>query len=246
MHTYFVPVKEWGHAKTRKSEKLLQLWRVEWERAGFAVKVLNESYARAHSRYRKFNRLIEAFPLGANREYDRSCFMRHLAMVSAGGGWMSDYDTMPLRLRATSNEMPFGGAYTVYEHSVPSLVSGNAFEWNRVAWLLARSSYPPRSTLWSDMMALQALHGNYVSKMLVLGTGVRGHALLIPQTPNLCDSTQHYYAAHFSHYAFGTSGLTAEDRAPRIATALLRWKNACPSAASIPVAASKYVVFDTP
>lgn len=102
--------------------------------------------------------------------------MRWVAMSNVGGGWMSDYDTFPLRLFDTS-VLPNEGALTVHDRFIPDLASGSSEEWIRVAQEIVQGlldkdaekkiearSYPPKKkkrrqyTLWTDMFALQQWH----------------------------------------------------------------------------------------
>ena len=48
-------------------------------------------------------RLRQRVPLGQNEEYEKMCYFRYLAMAEVGGGWMSDYDTLPMQLLGTSH-----------------------------------------------------------------------------------------------------------------------------------------------
>ena len=76
--------------------------------------------------------------------YLRLCYLRWLAMGSAGGGWMSDYDTVPLRGSLESAvDLSYRPTFTVYGQnlsgdSVPALLSGSASEWNRMVNALVR------------------------------------------------------------------------------------------------------------
>ena len=70
------------------------------------------------------------------KEYEVACFVRHLAMAAIGGGWMSDYDVVPLALPACA-PLSNGGAFTTHQGFVPSLVSASAEEYLRVTRLMA-------------------------------------------------------------------------------------------------------------
>lgn len=92
-------------------------------------------------------------------------------MAVNGGGWMTDYDTIPLNMNADvyGKELPNEGQFTSYEVHVPSLIVGNSDEWMRVSRALLREGVnagtnedvgfakegQPR--LFSDMYALGAL-----------------------------------------------------------------------------------------
>lgn len=98
-------------------------------------------------------------------DYEVACFIRHLAMANVGGGWMADYDVVPLALpacAAPSND----GLFTTHEGHVPSLVSATASEYLRVSRLFGTvpwASHPELFTVngrphVSDMHALKFLN----------------------------------------------------------------------------------------
>ena len=65
-----------------------------------------------------------------------------------GGGWMSDYDTMPLELTAEiGNKLATenGGKFTSYSWHVPCLLYGSRDEWDRVINLMI-GVLPPENT----------------------------------------------------------------------------------------------------
>ena len=69
-------------------------------------------------------------PLGENPEYEKACYFRYLAMSETGGGWMSDYDTLPLHFPATG-DLVSNGTFTVLQGHIPALMSGSQDEWRR-------------------------------------------------------------------------------------------------------------------
>ena len=237
MHTYYEPVLAWDAWNQQANDRaLLHVWQEAWKSVGFTVRILTEADARAHPDYASFNATLSHVPLGTNAEYDRSCYLRHLAMAAAGGGWLSDFDTMPLHLKPRKR-LPSNGKYTVYENFVPSLVSAKASEWHRMAWNLVQSGAKERSmgnpdALWSDMFALQELQGvrgNYISKYAVLGLDSRpgvGHALF-SGGPDMCRVTTGMAAAHFSHYSFVASNQNALNRAAVIYESYNAWRAEC-------------------
>ena len=128
--------------------------------------------AEAHPEYEDIvNKLNNEVPLGHNPDYDRSCYLRHFAMAAIGGGWMSDYDTVPININASiyGRHLPNEGKFTTFEVGTPSLIVGNGEEWSRVSKALLREGISAkhddtrglqetgRARLFSDMMALEAL-----------------------------------------------------------------------------------------
>mmetsp|Transcript_46999 Transcript_46999/g.142305 ORF Transcript_46999/g.142305 Transcript_46999/m.142305 type:complete len:486 (-) Transcript_46999:116-1573(-) len=124
--------------------------------------------------------------------YDEMCFLRWIAMgappeyeegneedlwmseydLGDGGGWMSDYDVFPLAPVAEEgwpDSLPNGGRLTVHEAHwgtrksvVPSLVSGTAEEWTRMAWRLIKNyEAHEHEEFWSDMFALDDIGSSY-------------------------------------------------------------------------------------
>jgi len=105
MHTFFEPIEEKektgskeinrgsGMSTPEAHAKLLEAWQNAWEEAGWTTRVLTLEDAMAHPKYEEVR---ESLGRGIFSEYDKLCFMRWFAMVSAGGGWMSDYDLFPL------------------------------------------------------------------------------------------------------------------------------------------------------
>lgn len=224
IHTYYEPVKYQSSGTKTESDMLLEVWKRVWQEAGFIPKVLTEANARQHPDYTLFNLLLESIPLGNNKEYDRSCYMRYLAMAASGGGWMSDYDNVPLNM-PESKTLPNNGLFTVYEGHVPSLISASKKEWNRIAFKLVKSSHPKEITLWSDMMALQSIQASFISKMKVMTPKKRGHDFLL-NSKMLCLQTKHYFTAHLSHYAFALSKISTS-RSIVIDNAFNNWKRRC-------------------
>merc|ERR1712176_164413 len=90
--------------------------------------------------------------------YDAMCWYRWLAMAVVGGGWMSDYDTMPTNFPMDEAiHLPNGGKFTSFESHVPCLLSGSEDEWNRVSKLLVEAVPRISYSLKSDMHAFVQL-----------------------------------------------------------------------------------------
>lgn len=82
--------------------------------------------------------------------------MRWLAMANRGGGWMSDYDVLPLHdFREEGFYLPNDGVLTVHNRQCPSLVSGAKSEWERVAKRIIE--YAAEHHIDTDQKVLAAL-----------------------------------------------------------------------------------------
>ena len=157
MHTFFTPISQ------TPDTALLEVWKKSWSDAGWEPVVLTLADAKKHPIYRRF---IETFDTSGDTakyrltNFDRMCFLRWLAMASSGGGWMSDYDTLPLfsSPEIDGHNLPNNGKFTCYSGHVPNLVSGSEQEWNRMAQLLLFSYKSHQDIFWSDMLALLESH----------------------------------------------------------------------------------------
>jgi len=98
MHTFFHEVPTGASQDTNL--KTLDLWREAWSEAGWEPKILTLQDAKRHPRFAHYEKkLYEQVRILHNPvEYNRMCFLRWLAMAAAGGGFMSDYDVLPLGL----------------------------------------------------------------------------------------------------------------------------------------------------
>ena len=156
MHTFY-------EHKEEGEDSLLEVWAIEWNRAGFDTKVLSMADARAHPYFEEMEKIIKPI-LG--ELYNGLCFYRWLAMVQAGGGWMSDYDVLPTNFPIEDGlVLPNGGNFTSFQAHVPCLMSGSQEEWSRVTHLLMDAF--PRSIekfgYPTDMRAFMILEGEQQS-----------------------------------------------------------------------------------
>jgi len=136
-------------------DDLLEVWKDEWEAAGFEAKVLKLEDAKRHPYYEKMEKVISPI---FTEKYNQMCYYRWLAMSVAGGGWMCDYDTFPTNFPTDEvKKLPNEGKFTSFESHVPSLMSGTAAEWTRVAELLVEAIPRVPDNLKSDMHAFQLL-----------------------------------------------------------------------------------------
>ena len=98
VHTFWQQVK--GMETSNTDQEMLELWNASWSLAGFHTRILTLADARRHPLYNQvqadLNQMASTGLLGTNVEYDRLCYLRYLAMAASGGGWMTDYDVLPL------------------------------------------------------------------------------------------------------------------------------------------------------
>ena len=162
MHTFFDAISSKG---LDDELALVAAWEAAWQSAGWRTKVLTMEDAKRHFQYDELWPLIDAMPL---IQYDKLCYLRWLAMGAAGGGWMSDYDTVPLRgSLERAVDLSYRPTFTVYGQNlsgdaVPALLSGSASEWNRMVNALVRLGPTAVETVGkfpfpSDMYSLMSL-----------------------------------------------------------------------------------------
>lgn len=124
VYTYYAPL----NGRNPEDEyRLLLLWKSNWKAMGYDPVVLNEWHARRHLAYQAFNERIKELPSINPPEYERACYLRHLAYSMVGGGIVADYD-----LFCYDDEVPGFGEYDkpsntlqCYQQHVPSLMIGN-------------------------------------------------------------------------------------------------------------------------
>ena len=75
---------------------LLDFWQEKWAAQGWQPLVLSEKDAKRVPGYVKFLSAIHRLPTVNHRGYEDACYLRHLAMVHRGGGFLTDYDVLPV------------------------------------------------------------------------------------------------------------------------------------------------------
>lgn len=212
MYTFYEPTPiVWGDKRAtgmtdEADAAMLSLWVQEWARMGWEPVVLSLNDAKMHPRYEGFHKRLKDVPLhGANGNndfnqlYNQYCYLRWLAMATLpDGGYMSDYDTLPIRRFAATI-----GSFTVYNtgpdgRGVPCLMSGSQTEWERLIWaLLDVGLKHPDHNNWTDMLGLMELKGNYVAEK----TAFEAINIMNGQewSPQQCALFDGINAVHFSH-----------------------------------------------
>lgn len=251
MHTFFQRIDpelyhKYGGMDDQSDADLILTWEAAWRAAGWKTRVVTLEDARKHPNYEKFDKLLdlEKMPFGY---YDKLCFLRWLAMAAVGGGFMSDYDTFPLLRFAPVSDIPRGGKLTVYdrvrEGGVPSVVSGSADEFDRIAHQLLYNALQVgvRKDFWSDMMALMDVHKKNRDEYLLFDQVLKGNVALAGRSNGLSNYADckavvgGNFAVHFSHFAITAAvekgHLDASNKAsdrPKIADQFMKdWASSC-------------------
>lgn len=132
VYTYFQQLADKAEAYDTENNEILMVWKKAWAEAGWFPQILTEEDAKAHPEYQQLREKFMSLPTVNSKDYEVSCFMRYVAMAAAGGGWMTDYDVLPIRLPGCT--APFNdGKLTIHERFVPALVSGSQAEYIRIA-----------------------------------------------------------------------------------------------------------------
>ncbi|PIK43061.1 hypothetical protein BSL78_20090 [Apostichopus japonicus] len=122
IYTYYQPIKVQVVDELSAAEVTLKAWKSAWSDAGWRPRVISEDDARKHPEYVSLRTRFERLPTINVKEYEMSCFMRHVAMAAVGGGWMSDYDVLPYHLPKCTK--PFNhGEFTAYHQHTHLLSS---------------------------------------------------------------------------------------------------------------------------
>ena len=118
--TYYEPVPG---ISLEDSTRLILLWKRNWEHFGFQPFVLNEHHARQHKRFNEVNERVSKFPTLNPKDYERSCFLRYLAMAAQDGGIMTDFDCFCYDKTKLSSHFP--NKLVSFQGYIPSLVYGS-------------------------------------------------------------------------------------------------------------------------
>ena len=160
-------------------------------------------------------------------------------MAEAGGGWMSDYDTIPLVISPGS--MP--EKFTSYQRHVPSLMAGTAQEWADlvmhmadVAETTAAGGVNPDGRQ-SDMLELYEVHerdkaqgkSHYASKYEVadFAQAFMAASMTDEEAARFCNKYKNKRALHVSHHSVSTEHLDSQKRDVYMRQARKTFHSAC-------------------
>ena len=227
--------------RTRKTDQeLLEVWKTSWYNAGWDPKVITLDDAKSYRGYISYHNRLRQVKLlgkgGRGEEYNEYCFLRYLAMAQVGGGVMSDYDLFPLSDAASSPAVPEPANFTVHQKTlnkagpVPSLCSGSAKEWERIADAILSVSEGPSESGWSDMTALMHIYHTQPGSLLLQDHVLGSHELeQMPSSHDRCRlaSRKKAWGVHFSHYDVLESGNKIFDRPQMAIDFEEKWRRGC-------------------
>ncbi len=229
-------------------DEMLALWQEEWTTAGFETRILSLEDAKSHTRFAEFEEKLDLVPMNTpTKMYNRMCFYRHLAMASVGGGYMSDYDVLPMihkhRNKSDNNqeddgfhfsrtELPVdfsnGEEIIIYNGFVPSLMSGSASKWEALAFeLLENGVQHSDERMWTDMLAMLYLQISHQSLFKSISLVLDPTPLKKKWSERSCDASRFYIAVHFSHHGFRESKVDIDKRAQVARKWLKDWRSIC-------------------
>lgn len=211
VHTFYEPdpmgyccgMLEEGH------QTLLSVWRKSWEDKGWDTVVLTKEDSMRNPLFPAFQEKLETLRLSA---YNQKCYWRWLAMATVGGGWMTDYDTMPLELTAEMGgelALKNEGRFTSYGSHVPCLMHGSREEWDRVIRLMMDLLPDKMDARASDMKMFQKLQGIQAKDPTTSNIGIIWRFRIVTAFPfkhdedgalvTDCEHCKGKLAAHLSH-----------------------------------------------
>jgi len=207
MYTFFEHQNDLG-GSARQGEQLITTWKNLWFDAGWEPKVLTMEDAMKHPKYEQYTQEIkqDEFSVIRDQSFDYMCLMRWLAMAAQGtGGWMSDYDTMPMGLGPNHGRyLPNAGAFTDHDGFVPSLLSGNVEEWNRMSQNVLEISIEKIKNnkddnfFYSDMFAMYDIHERSPMDYIQQQSVYKGVPYTAPDVVD-CNAIEGSFAVHLSH-----------------------------------------------
>ena len=109
--------------------ELIALWHKSWAAQGWTPLLLSHPHAAAHARYREYDQHTRRFPSVNFKEYERSCFLRWLALARVGGGLQTDYDVINRNFRPVDLALLSGAPPNIFDRGrVPCAVYSTAPE----------------------------------------------------------------------------------------------------------------------
>jgi len=116
---------------------LLAEWERSWRVNCWEPIILNHTHAMQHEKSATWYEKLSKLPSVNGELYELSCYLRHAAMASVGGGIMVDNDVINMNFRPDDMMDPLPKTYTTFEGSVPSMVYASSSEYERIVDYMA-------------------------------------------------------------------------------------------------------------
>ena len=198
-------------------DRLVRAWEKSWQDKGWNTKVLTKDDAMKHPEFESLSIMLRGLALSV---YNQKCYWRWMAMASlfdendptsGGGGFMSDYDTIPLELNAEMGrelQIANSGKFTSYNNHVPCLIHASRVEWDRVLHLLISVIPEGLHPDASDMIILQKFRYMEDADIIWKNTIVSRFPYVNNAEGEVvidCEECENKMAVHLSHYATVTA-----------------------------------------
>jgi len=106
--------------------EVLELWKKTWADNGWSPIILGRGDAEKHPRFKVFHDRVSKIETPFNApEYNLLCWLRWLAFAQVGGGFISDYDVMNIKLKP-EDMLPVETVRICHTYGVPCFVQTSA------------------------------------------------------------------------------------------------------------------------
>ena len=112
---------------------LIQFWKESWERNGWTTEVLSLKDCKTHPRFDEFKQQIERYPTVNDRNYERMCFLRHLAFAQSDANLFCDFDCINRNWNPAADDIRFKAQVHAFMTRHPALYTADA---SGFVWLL--------------------------------------------------------------------------------------------------------------
>ena len=129
MHKVFTYYEGFDFNLRDDQQQMIEHWRRSWAKQGWNPVVLSVDDARRNPMFREFDEACRLLPTVNRIEYELACYRRWMAVATAGGGFMSDYDVVNYGFKPSPPEADLVIYETNTEHGtvIPSVVGGTAY-----------------------------------------------------------------------------------------------------------------------
>ncbi len=130
----------------RNDTELLELWKMSWRHKCWEPIILDESHAAQHLNFTDLDTKLSALPTVNPKLYERTCYLRYVAMSTVGGGVTVDNDVMNMGFWPTDVPDPLPERLHVSASHIPTLMYAPGEEYDRVIRFMANYTLTPKDT----------------------------------------------------------------------------------------------------